>query len=75
MTGPLAPYRARLRHMPVISDPVAYWDHYADGVATETVTEALKNASAGRSTKARALVRNCSANPSPRWSSGVAAVT
>ena len=30
--------------MPIITDPVGYWDHYAEGVANETPEEALKNA-------------------------------
>jgi hypothetical protein len=30
--------------MPLITDPVGYWDHYAAGVAHETPEEALKNA-------------------------------
>ncbi|OLF12932.1 SAM-dependent methyltransferase [Actinophytocola xinjiangensis] len=30
--------------MPVITDPIGYWDHYATGVQDETPEEALKNA-------------------------------
>ncbi|MBV9013767.1 MAG: hypothetical protein JO272_17305, partial [Pseudonocardiales bacterium] len=30
--------------MPLITDPVGYWDHYAEGVVNETPEEALKNA-------------------------------
>ncbi|MBV9162980.1 MAG: class I SAM-dependent methyltransferase [Pseudonocardiales bacterium] len=30
--------------MPIITDPVGYWDHYAGGVANETPEEALQNA-------------------------------
>lgn len=30
--------------MPIITDCVGYWDHYADGVTDETAEEAIKNA-------------------------------
>lgn len=61
--------------MPIVTDPVGYWDHYAEGVANETPEEALKNAFGWTQYAGHGPARNCSANPSPRWSWAVAAVT
>lgn len=30
--------------MPIITDRIGYWDHYASGVADEAAEEAIKNA-------------------------------